>query len=116
MKYEKYSQAMVPVQVYVLRVLNNILFATVVISIALAIGVIGYHQFGQLSWVDSLLNASMILGGMGPVDILKSDAAKIFASMYALFSGVVFLTVVALTIAPILHRFLHRLHIEENQS
>ncbi|MEO7176179.1 MAG: hypothetical protein ABIV51_09790 [Saprospiraceae bacterium] len=116
MKYEKYSQPLVPVQVYALRVLNNILFATVVIAIALAIGVIGYHHFGQLPWVDSLLNASMILGGMGPVDLLKTDAAKVFASMYALFSGVVFLTVVALTIAPILHRFLHRLHIEENQS
>jgi hypothetical protein len=75
-------------------------------------GVIGYHHIGGLSWIDSLLNASMILGGMGPVDPLRSDAAKLFASFYALFSGLAFVGIASLMIAPFAHRLLHRFHIE----
>ena len=82
------------------------------IVIALAIGVAGYHYIARLSWVDSLLNASMILGGMGPVDPLPSAAAKIFASCYALFSGVAFIGVAGIMLAPFAHRLLHRFHIE----
>jgi hypothetical protein len=87
--------------------------ALIVIGIALGIGVVGYHGLGGLSWIDSLLNASMILGGMGPVDPLKSDTAKIFASLYALFSGLAFIGVSGLMLAPFAHRLLHRVHLEE---
>jgi len=79
---------------------------------SLAIGVIGYHVMAGLGWIDSLLNASMILTGMGPVDELHTDGAKIFASLYAIFSGVAFLTIVAVLMAPLVHRFLHRFHLE----
>jgi hypothetical protein len=79
---------------------------------SLAIGVIGYHVTAGLGWVDALLNASMILTGMGPVDELHTDGAKIFASLYAIFSGVAFLTIVAVLMAPLVHRFLHRFHLE----
>jgi hypothetical protein len=69
-----------------------------------------------LGWIDSLLNAAMILTGMGPVDQLQTNEAKIFASLYALFSGVAFLTIVAILMAPLVHRFLHRFHIELAQE
>jgi hypothetical protein len=74
---------------------------------------LGYHCLGKLNWVDSLLNASMILGGMGPVDTLHSTAAKIFASCYALFSGLVFIGVASLIVVPFAHRLLHRFHLDQ---
>ena len=73
----------------------------------------GYHFLAQQSWVDSLLNASMILGGMGPVGELHSDTAKIFASVYALFSGIMFIGVMAIILAPFVHRALHLFHLDE---
>ncbi len=80
--------------------------------IALSVGVAGYHFFEGMPWLDALVNASMILGGMGPVNELHTDAGKIFASAYALFSGAGFLVIVAIMMAPVFHRFLHRFHLE----
>jgi hypothetical protein len=80
---------------------------------ALFAGIAGYHWLAGLPWVDSLLNASMILGGMGPVDLLPNTAAKIFASVYALFSGLVFIAVMGILFAPVLHRMLHTFHMED---
>ena len=88
-------------------------FALLVFS--LGIGMIGYHIFEGLSWLDSLLNASMILGGMGPVNPLKTDAGKVFASFYALYSGVILLASVGILITPIFHRFLHRFHLVDEK-
>ncbi len=79
---------------------------------SLALGMIGYHLVAGLSWIDALVNASMILTGMGPVDQMTSVGAKLFASFYALFSGVAFLTIVAVLLAPAVHRFLHRFHLD----
>jgi hypothetical protein len=79
---------------------------------SLAIGVLGYRLLEGLSWIDAFLNASMILGGMGEINELHTDAGKIFASIYALFSGGVFLAVASILIAPIAHRIMHRLHLE----
>jgi len=79
---------------------------------ALGIGVVGYHLLAGLGWVDALLNASMILSGMGPVDPLRTDAAKIFASLYAIFSGVAFVSAVGIVMAPAVKHFLHRFHLE----
>ena len=95
------------------RVLQHGLFAVLVICFALGIGVFGYHCFARLAWLDSLLNASMILSGMGEVDPLPSTAGKLFASFYALFSGLVFIAVASVLVAPFAHRVLHRLHMEE---
>ncbi len=96
------------------RVFNHFGYATGSAAIALFAGVLGYHCLGGLPWVDSLLNASMILGGMGPVDLLKSSAAKVFASFYALFSGLIFIGLLGLLLAPFIHRAMHKLHIEES--
>jgi hypothetical protein len=82
----------------------------------IAAGILGYHYIAELSWIDSVLNASMILGGMGPVDGLKSDAAKLFASAYALFSGLVAITVMGMVLAPLAHRALHLFHLDEDDS
>src|SRR5512137_1460267 len=82
-------------------------------GVALSIGILGYHWIAGLDWVDSLLNASMILGGMGPVNELSTDGAKIFASAYALFSGLVLIALMGIIISPIVHRMLHKFHIDE---
>ena len=82
------------------------------IAVSLWIGILGYHFIAGFGWVDSLLDAAMILTGMGPVGTLDSDAAKIFASGYALFSGVVFITATGILLSPMFHRVLHRFHIE----
>jgi hypothetical protein len=84
----------------------------IMILFSLVIGILGYHYFESLSWIDSLLNASMILGGMGPVDTLKTSAGKIFASFYALYSGIILLASVGVLFAPLFHRLLHRFHLE----
>ena len=94
------------------RVARNAVLAAALIAASLAIGVVGYHLTAGLGWIDSLLNASMILTGMGPVAPLQSNTAKLFASFYALFSGVAFLTIVAVLMAPLVHRFLHRFHLD----
>ena len=94
------------------RVARQSALALLVVAFALGIGILGYHFIAHLAWIDALLNASMILGGMGPVDPLHSNAAKIFASMYALFSGLAFIGIAGLMAAPFAHRLLHRFHIE----
>ena len=86
--------------------------AAVLVAGSLLLGVLGYHFVCGLSWIDALLNASMILTGMGPVNEITSTAGKVFASAYALFSGVAFLSIVAVLLSPLAHRLLHRLHME----
>lgn len=94
------------------RMLYYGMITTLMILSSLVIGVLGYHFFESLSWVDSLLNASMILGGMGPVNPLQTTPGKIFASFYALYSGIVLLASVGILAAPLFHRVLHRFHLE----
>ena len=110
--YERRNHPLLSRAKLVRRVGRHALIALVAIAIALGIGVMGYHLLGGFGWIDSLLNASMILGGMGPVDPLKSSVAKIFASFYALFSGLAFIGIASLMVAPFAHRLLHRFHIE----
>lgn len=109
---EHYSKPLMSQKKFLHRIFFCILLALAVTLTSLLIGVLGYHNFEALSWVDSLLNASMILGGMGPVDVLKTEGGKLFASFYALFSGTVFLAIIGILIAPIFHRFLHLFHLE----
>ena len=95
------------------RFLRALALSGVLISVSLGVGVLGYHFIAGLDWVDAILNAAMILTGMGPVNLLTSNAAKLFASAYAIFSGVVFITATGIVLAPMFHRVLHRFHIEE---
>ncbi len=116
--YETKKQKLAPKHVYYKRLWKNFFFALFVLSLSLFIGVIGYKlTVPQFDWYDSLLNASMILSGMGPIidaNIALTSTAKVFASVYALFSGVVFIATIGIVIAPIAHRFFHRLNIEDN--
>jgi hypothetical protein len=112
-RYEHRSQPLLPVRHFVRRVGAHVLVAIALLLVALVIGVVGYRVTADLPWIDALLNASMILGGMGPVDELHGAAAKVFASAYALFSGVVFLVVAGTILAPAVHRLLHTIHIED---
>jgi hypothetical protein len=94
------------------NLLKSIALGASFLIISLVIGVVGYHHYFNIPWLDSLLNASMILTGMGPVDRAVSDGAKWFSSLYAIYSGVAFLTSVAVILSPILHRFLHKFHLD----
>ena len=111
--YEHRSLPLLSPARFLRRMAIHTSIAGAVIAVSLGIGVLGYRLLGGLSWIDALLNASMILGGIGPVDPLTSSAAKLFAAVYALFSGIIFLVVAGVIIAPIAHRLLHGLHLEE---
>jgi hypothetical protein len=111
-RFEHHRQPLADRRHFARRVLRYIALSSAIILGSLAIGVIGYHYTEGLSWLDSLLNASMILGGMGPVDVVRTSAGKWFASFYALFSGMVLLVAAGVLIAPVFHRFMHRFHLE----
>jgi hypothetical protein len=108
--FESKDQKVIPRHRFLLRLSSSFAAGFTLLAAALLIGVLGYHWLAHLSWVDSLLNASMILAGMGPVNELPNDVAKIFASLYAIFSGVVFISVMAIILSPAVHRLLHKFH------
>ena len=110
--FEHRREALLPREQFYRRILLYGSVSGGIIFVSLAIGVVGYHYFEDLPWIDSLLNASMLLGGMGPVNPLRTNAGKLFASFYALFSGMVLLVAVGVLIAPVFHRILHRFHLE----
>jgi len=116
MRFEHRHQPILPARHFRARMVVYGALSGALIAGSLAIGAVGYHLLAHLSWVDALLNASMILTGMGPVDPMPTAAAKLFASAYALFSGVAFLTSVGVLLAPFVHRFLHRFHLEGNEG
>jgi len=113
MELERKHEPLLPLPRFLGRLARSVLFGTGIVLCALGIGVVGYHWTGGLGWLDSLYNASMILGGMGPVDnrAVVPDAEKWFASAYALFAGVAFLVIVGVMFAPLFHRFLHHFHL-----
>ena len=110
--YEHRSSPILPRHVFVMRLARNAGIALLIIAGALFLGTWGYHSLEELPWIDALLNASMILGGMGPVNPLQTNAGKIFASLYALYSGIILLASVGILVTPIFHRFMHRFHLE----
>jgi hypothetical protein len=116
MRYEHKTEPLLPFRRFLARLLVHVSVGLLVITGSLGLGVLGYHHFAGLPWLDALLNASMILGGMGPVDAVRTSGGKVFASGYALFSGVIFLVVVGIMIAPAAHRVLHRLHLESGMT
>lgn len=101
---------------FIKKLITSTVFGLIVIIVSLLIGVIGYHYFFNIGWLDSLVNASMILTGMGPVDKAVTDGAKLFSSFYAIYSGVAFLTSVAVIFSPVVHRFLHRFHLDMEEK
>lgn len=111
MTFEHHKKPLISRKEFFQRQLRYAGFSSIILFVSLAIGMAGYHAFGHLSWIDSLLNASMILTGMGPVDHLETAGGKLFASAYALFSGIAFLTFAGVLFAPVYHRFLHKLHL-----
>ena len=111
--YEHRKEPLVSTLTFYGRVLKSIAIALVIIIICLAIGTAGYHFTADMPWLDAFHNASMILSGMGLVDPVHSQEGKLFSSIYALFSGIVFITNVGIILAPALHRIYHRMHIED---
>src|SRR5437667_11372393 len=116
LRSERRSDPLAPTSIFVRRLLASLGIALSLIAVALSIGIAGYHILGRFSWIDSLLEASMILGGMGPVNELPNDAVKIFASAYALFSGLMFIAVMGVVLAPVVHRILHKFHVDESAT
>lgn len=110
--FEHRTQRLLPMRGFLRRVARFGAVGAGIVGVSLGIGAAGYHHFGPLPWVDALLNAAMILTGMGPVDRMDTTAGKLFATAYALYSGIAFLTTAAVLFAPILHRILHSLHID----
>lgn len=111
--FEKRQQRILPTHLFIRRVARNTAISLVVMLFCLLVGMWGYHHFEKMPWIDAYVNAAMILSGMGPVTELKSDGGKIFAGSYALFSGIIFLVIMAIIIAPVAHRFFHQFHIDE---
>jgi len=113
-RFERMNEKLAPVPVFISRVLEAVVMALGLIAVALILGIVGYHWIAGFGWLDSLLEASMILGGMGPIKELPTDASKIFASIYALFSGLVFIGVMGFALSPVAHRVLHKFHMDDD--
>ncbi len=111
--FERKHEKLAPMSVFIRRMAASVAMAGFFIAFALSIGISGYHWIAGFDWLDSFLEASMILGGMGPVNPLATSGAKIFASLYALFSGLVFIAIMGIVLAPATHRMLHKFHIDE---
>jgi len=114
--FEHRTDPILPRHTFLFRVLGYLALAALMIGVALGIGVVGYHVLGGLPWIDALVNASMILGGMGPVDPISSHAGKLFASFYALFSGLLFVGAASIILAPFIHRVMHKLHLDDDED
>ena len=111
--FEHGKKPLLDTKTFRLRQLLFFAYAFVLIAISLFIGMVGYRYYTGMDWTSAFYNASMILTGMGPANDMVTPGAKIFAGCYSLFSGVIFLSTVAVMFAPIVHRFLHRIHLEE---
>jgi hypothetical protein len=110
--FEHRKHKLLPRAEFYKRLARNFALASAIIFGALGIGILGYHHFDKLSWLDAFENAAMILSGMGPMTQSEPDAGKVFAGCYALFSGLAFITSMGVVFAPVLHRFLHKFHLE----
>ena len=114
--YESRKQPLLPGHRFARRLLTHSAAALGLLVVSLGIGMTGYVAFEHLSWIDAFLNASMLLGGMGPVDPPKTSGGKLFAGCYALYAGLVFIITAAVLFAPLLHRVLHRFHVDEKDA
>jgi hypothetical protein len=108
--YESKKQPPIPRRAFVRRMAVHAALAALLVVVSLGAGMLGYATTEHLPWLDAFLNAAMLLGGMGPVDMPKTDAGKLFAGLYALYAGLVFIVTIALVLTPVLHRLMHKLH------
>ncbi len=115
-KLEHRAQAVIPAHHFMLRLACSVVFSLGLIAVSLVVGMVGYHVLEGLAWMDAFLNASMLLGGMGPVTTPVTDAGKLFAGIYALYCGVAVLVVTGVILAPIAHRILHRFHVDATED
>jgi hypothetical protein len=113
--YERRADKLISLPAFVRRMVRHGGYAGVLVSVSLVIGMLGYHFIDQLAWADAFVDTSMLLGGMGPVNPLRSAGAKIFAGVFALYAGLVFLALTAIMLAPVLHRVLHAFHAERER-
>jgi len=111
--FEHRTKPLLPRKVYYRRLAHHAALGVMVIVISLGLGMAGYHAFEKMPWIDAFVNAAMILSGMGPVATLQTDGGKTFAGCYALFSGIAFISIMAIIFAPVIHRFLHKFHLED---
>ena len=114
--FEHRKSKLLPRRAFYALLTRSLAVGVAVLSVALGIGMLGYHHFERFSWVDSFANAAMILSGMGPLTPLQTNGGKIFAGFYSLFSGLVFITTAGIILAPVAHRFLHKFHLESESS
>ncbi len=112
--FERKDERLAPFHLYLGRIALGLLVSAGIVACSLAAGMVGYHYFEGMSWLDSFLNAAMILSGMGPVGTLATDAGKLFAGCYAIYSGFVVVLTTGIVLAPIAHRLLHRFHIDDD--
>lgn len=116
MKLEHRKQKVASFPQFLIRLGRYALVSVILIIFSVCFGTLGYHLFGQLNWLDSFHMSCMILTGMGPVAEMETEGAKIFSSIFALYSGVAFLSITAVFFAPIVHRLLHILHVESDED
>ena len=114
--FEHRTKPLLPRKEYYRRIVRNAGLGALVIAVSLGIGMTGYHVFEKLPWIDAFLNAAMILSGMGPVAALQTDAGKLFAGCYALYSGLALILILGIIFAPVVHRFLHKFHLEDSED
>lgn len=114
-RLENKNQPLAPRRIFFARVWRNFLLTFGIVVFSLVMGTTGYHYFAKFEWLDALMNASMILTGMGPCDKPTTASGKLFATFYALYSGLAFLTMIAVLIAPVYHRFLHHFHLSTEE-
>lgn len=111
-EFEHRAQPVIPPHQFIIRLVHSGIIALALIAVSLSIGMVGYHLLEGLSWIDAFLNASMLLGGMGPVNTPVTFDGKLFAGLYALYCGLAVILVAGLILAPVAHRVLHRFHME----
>ena len=110
--YERHGQPLLSRRLFVRRVVRSLAAGALIITVSLSVGMLGYHWLENMRWIDAFANAAMILSGMGPLEPLKTDGGKLFAGLYAIYSGLAVILIAGVVFAPVVHRFLHRFHLE----
>jgi len=113
--YELRTKPLLPRKVFYRRLVHHAALGVTVIAVSLGLGMLGYHTFEKMAWIDAFVNAAMILSGMGPVAALQTDGGKLFAGCYALFSGISLIAILGIIFAPVVHRFLHKFHLQDEE-
>ena len=114
--FEHRSKPLLPRPKYYWRLAQSVLAGTGLVAVSLGVGMVGYHFFENMPWIDAFVNAAMILAGMGPVGTLQTAGGKLFAGCYALYSGLLLIVTAGVVFAPVVHRFLHKFHVEESKA